>query len=212
MDKKTIKNIIAVVLIYGFFFSAFMNDTWGLIVSLISGILVMGLCIIVIGLIHYLFYKELVLSKKIFLKISAVAIMLGYPLVVIGGLIVFFGISFNGLYEVDEVRVIKVDTREIVIDYTEYNNDDYLEKTLKKPIYARPKVGNIIHVSYPVKKPEKMHYIISPKTGGTIAEIGIIIEVFSGLSASIYILLMKFIKMIRKRPKQKLSLISHKKR
>ena len=152
------------------------------------------------------------LSKKIFLKISAVAIMIGYSLLLVGVIIAFSDISFDGLSEVVEVKVVRVDKKEIVIDYTEYNNGDYLEKKLKKPIYVKPKAGDIIHVRYPVKRPEKMHYIINSKTGIKIMSIGIKVEFFAGLSASIYILLMRLIKMYKKKNKRMFRVISYKKR
>lgn len=197
MNKKIIiKNIIAAVLIFAFFFSAFLNDNWGLIISIISVILVIGLFIAILGLIHYLCCKELLLSKKAYLKISGIVIMIGFLLLVTGGITAFLGVGFDGLYEVDQVRVIKKEKSKIIIDYTEYNNDDYTEKTINKPFYANPKEGKLIYVRYPKNKPYKMHYILGPKNAGKIVLLGLKNELFGGLIVSIYVL-------ARKIPKKK---------
>ena len=80
----------------------------------------------------------------------------------------FFGYSFEGLYEVSSVNVIDVRDNKILVDYSSYSHGEIEVLEIHKPIYANIHEGDAISVRYPVNHPEKMYYVIEGEVGEII--------------------------------------------
>lgn len=193
LKKKYIWNAVGAVLLFGLFFIPFIDNRILPYAAFLIAILAFGAMMFLWGLVYYLICRGLFKSKKISLKVSSILISISASLFIIGFITIFFSVSYDELYEVNKVQVVKVEENKLFIDYTEYNNDDYDLKEIKKPWLINIKNGQEIFVRYPYNKPEKMHYIIGQENAWKLLTIGLIIELIGGLIVLIHIIL-KYIK------------------
>lgn len=134
---------------------------------------------IFIGMIGSWFYfiiflvKELFKTKKWYLIITSLLIVISVLSLIFGFLILFFGTSFENKYIVEKVKVIDVKSNKIIIDYTKFSHGDKEIKEIYKPFFINMKKGDLISIRYLNKNPEKMYYVIDSNIGENLIKIGI---------------------------------------
>lgn len=114
-------------------------------------------------------------KEKISYKIYGFLALFSVVLIIVGLIIVFLGSPFDNKYNVDKVKVLKVERNTITIDYTNYNMGDFRAYVIHKPIYVMVKENDDILVRYPKDNPERMYLVIDSKVGLSMFIVGFII-------------------------------------
>ena len=172
-----------------------------------DSLLVIGTVIMSIGTFMPVIYFIISLAiaaiknKSIWSKIVGISTITGIILIGIGATILFFGISIDNRYNVDEVEVIEVNDNSITIDYSRYNYADYKTKVIKKPFFIKIEKGDVVNVRYPTSEPEKMYYVINHEVGIIILVIGILLAMLWFISL-IVLLPFRIIKEISNKKKE----------
>jgi len=150
-----------------------------------------------IAYIIYFFAKNIFKNTSVIPKIIVWITICGIIILFIGTVISYFD-SPNSKYIVNNLKVVNVSDNRIDVDFTEYNYDDYITYTIKKPFFVSIKKDDYIDVRYPVGEPNKMHYVISGEIGIKFIVIGaimIFIWFYLGVFSLIFSIPYNFFKM-----------------
>lgn len=136
------------------------------IVILFVGLLYLFSCIYKI-INKYFKKRKIIIAVIVILVICVFMFFLGISTI-------FLGLPFGGVTNVDKVKVVDSTWNSVVIDYTQYNHNDYKEITIKKPFFVNVSSGDTIEVRYPTNHPERMSYVLGMDTGLKVVSIGVV--------------------------------------
>ena len=112
--------------------------------------------------------KKIVVKGKMF-AIIPIMVLLQMVTIITGFVISFFGSGLDGISNVEEMEVIKIENN-IVTVYpgVELDHGESVVNTIKKPFLIPIKEHDRISVRYHIDNPTNMHYVISVRTGEKI--------------------------------------------
>ena len=152
------------------------NDTGSLLYKFSVWVLFIVFFSNIICKIFYFIYslvKALISEKKWYCIIMAILLIVSIVLFISGMAVMFLASPIEGKYEINYVRIVKVKKDRVEINYTKFNHGKYKTIEIYKPFFLDGKKDDIIHVRYPVNKPQKMFYILDIKIGEQLFGLGL---------------------------------------
>ena len=190
MKKENIK-IAALVILLLVIFYLILLYVFGIksIIVYIVGIPIVILLFFICKFIAYLFKK-----KKYIPGIISIIGVIVINTFIFGIILFATGVTLEGVYNVEAVKVVDSSLSSVTVDLTPYNHGDYRELTIRKPIFVSLDKGDIIDVRYPINEINKMKFVLNSDVGLKLMGISMFlmeITIFVGIICSVIYLIVR---------------------